>query len=106
MWEEQTATPSSKRKWWQELSKSARAAFVCGVAIAIAIAFWEAVRDWLWLSHPLNISQLWITLVSIFAIAVCVAIASIGAFRARRATTRLRKGLCPRCGYDIRAASD
>jgi hypothetical protein len=103
MQQEQTSSPSATRAWWHEVSKPARAAFACGVPIAIGLVLWDAVDDSLGPEHPLSITRLGLRLGGIFAIAVCFVIAGIGTFRAWRATTRLRKGLCLRCGYDLRA---
>ena len=101
-----TSSLPTKRTWWHEVSRPARVTFACSAAIVIANLGWSAIRDWLRVSHPLNISQLWLTLLSTLAYAACGVIFIVGTFRARRAIRRSRKGLCPACGYDIRAASD
>src|SRR5688500_8322497 len=107
MSQEQTSSPAATRAWWHEVSVPARAAFVCGIPIAIGLAAWEAAADdSLGPEHPLSITRLGLRLGSFLASAVCIAIASIGSFRAWRWTTRLKKGLCPGCGYDLRAATD
>lgn len=107
MQQKQTSSPSAPPAtpaWWHEVSKPARAAFVCGFPIAFGAAIWEAVQgDSLGPEHPLSITRLGLRLVPFFATAVCIAIGLTGTFRAWRATTRLRKGLCLTCGYDLRA---
>ena len=106
MQQEQTSSPSATRAWWHEISKPARAAFVCDFPIAFGAAICDAVDDSLGPEHPLSITRLALRLVTFFVTAVCIAIALTGTFRAWRVTSRLRKGLCLRCGYDIRASSD
>jgi hypothetical protein len=97
------ATPT----WWHEVSLAARAAVACGVPLAFALIIAEATFDhFLGPEHPPSIARLSLRLGCFFACGVCFALAGIGTFRARRRTTRLRDGLCPTCGYDLRAASD
>jgi hypothetical protein len=84
----------------------ARVAFVCGFPIALGLVIGEAVFDGsLGPEHPLGIARLGLRLGCFFACGVSLAIAGIGTFRAWRWTTRLRKGLCLTCGYDLRAHS-
>ncbi len=104
---EQTLSPPATRAWWHEVSVAARAAFVCAVSVAFGLVIWEAVfGDSLGPEHPLGIARLSLRLGCFVACGVSFAIAGIGTFRAWRLTTRLRRGLCPICGYDLRAASD
>jgi hypothetical protein len=85
----------------------ARVAFVCGFPIAFGAVGLEAILDGsLGPEHPMSATRLGLRLVPFFATAGCIAICSIGMFRAWRATTRFGKGLCVNCGYDVRAASD
>src|SRR5687767_6581302 len=106
MQQEKTSSSTATRTWWPEVSKPARAAFVCGIPIAIGLAAWDAADDSLGPEHPLSVTRLALRLGSLSASAVSIAIASIGAFRAWRWTTRLRTGLCPRCGYDLRESPE
>lgn len=98
--------PPPTRTWWDEISAPARVAAVCALPIAFGLAISEAVfDDSLGPERPLNLARLALRLGCFFACGVTFAIAGIGSFRAWRWTTRLRKGLCLRCGYDLRAAS-
>ena len=72
----------------------------------MGLVAWEAADDSLGPERPLSIARLGLRLGCFFACGVVFAITGIGTFRARRWTTRLREGLCPTCGYDLRAASD
>ena len=106
MQQEQTSSPSATRAWWHQVSKPVLAAFVCGLAIAFGAVGLEAILgDSLGPEYPMSTTRLGLRLVPFFATAACVAIGWIGAFRAWRATTRLREGLCVKCGYDLRAQS-
>jgi class 3 adenylate cyclase len=106
MQQEQTSSPSATRAWWHEIPKPARAAFVCAFPIAFGAVGLEAILgDSLGPEHPISTTRLGLRLVPFLATAACIAIGSIGAFRAWRATTRLRNGLCVKCGYDLRAQS-
>jgi hypothetical protein len=85
----------------------ARAAFACGVPLAFGLVVCEAVFDHsLGPEHPLSIARLALRLGCIVACCVSFMIGGISTYRARRWITRTRKGLCPTCGYDLRAASD
>ena len=104
MQQEQTSSPSATRAWWHEVSRPARVAFVCGFPIAFGLVIGEAVHDdSLGPEHPLGVSRLGLRLGCFFACGVSIAIAGTGTFRAWRWTTRLREGLCLKCGYDLRA---
>ena len=99
-----SAASAATRVWWTEISTPARVAFVCGFPIAFGLIICEAVfDDSLGPEHPLPIGRLALRLGCFFACGLIFAIAGIGQFRAWRATTRLREGLCLRCGYDLRA---
>src|SRR5436305_1817804 len=101
MQQEQTSSPSATHTWWQEVSKPARAAFVCGFPIAFGAVIWEAVcGESLGREHPLSMARLGLRLGCLFGCAVSFAIAGVGLFRAWRWTDRLRRGLCLTCGYD------
>ena len=85
----------------------ARVVFVCAILIAFGLVIWEAAAgDSLGPEHPLSTARLSLRLGCFLACGACFAIAGIGTFRARRWTARLRNGLCLKCGYDLRAASD
>ena len=105
MQQQQTSSPSATRVWWHEVSRPARAAFLCGIPIALGLVIWEATDKSLGPEHPLPIARLALRLGGLSIIAVCLAIPSIGTIRAWRWTTRLRKGFCLTCGYDLRAHS-
>jgi hypothetical protein len=98
--------PSPRLTWWNALPTSLRTLFVVGICIVIAAAGWEAVRDWLWLSHPLNRSQRWLQAISTAALIVCAAVAIHGSVRASRGNRHLAAGRCPACGYDLRGTPD
>ena len=106
MQQEPTSSPSATRTWWHEVSTPARAAFVCGFPVAFGLVIWEAVQgDSLGPEHPLGAARLGLRLGCFFACGVSIAIAGVGTFRAWRGAARLRKGLCLKCGYDLRAAA-
>jgi class 3 adenylate cyclase len=107
MQQEQVSSSSATRTWWRELSKPARAAFVCSFPMAFGAVVLEAILgDSLGPEHPLSIARLLLRLGCFVAAAVNLAIVGIGSFRAWRRTTRQRQGLCPTCGYDVRTASE
>ena len=107
MQQEQTPSPFPTRAWWHEVSTPARVAFVCGVPVAFGLVMCDEIfGDAIGPEHPLGIARLSFRLGCFAACGVMFAIAGVGTFRARRVTTRLRQGLCPACGYDLRAASD
>src|SRR5688572_9778925 len=112
MRQEQATSSSAQRTWWHGLSEPARTTIACTVsivtcsAIAIGATVWDAADDSLGPEHPLPIARLGLRLVTFFATAVAIAIGSIMAFRMGRQTTRLRGGLCLKCGYDLRASTD
>jgi hypothetical protein len=74
--------------------------------IALALPLWDAVHNRSPDTHPLQTDRLWLRLVGIFFMAVNFAIFGIVAFRIGRVATRVRKGLCAVCGYDLRASGD
>jgi hypothetical protein len=86
-----------------KVSKAAMVAFVCSFVIAMGLVAWDAVDQSLGPEHPLSNARLGLRLGGLFAMAVCFAIVGTVTFRALRCTTRLRKGLCLKCGYDLRA---
>src|SRR5215207_10933577 len=110
MRQQQPAFSSAKRTWWDGLSKpvSTTTGFVVSILTCVAIAFgatiWDATDDSLGPEHPLPVARLALRLVTIFATAVALAIASIMALRLGRRAMRLREGLCVTCGYDLRAS--
>ena len=110
MQQERTGSPSAPpapRTWWHEVSTPARAAFICGFPLAFGLAISEAIFDAsLGPERPLSMARISLRLGCFFACGVSFAIVGTGSFRAWRWTTRLRKGLCVGCGYDLRAASD
>ena len=100
----QPSSPSATRGWWHEVSTPARLAFVCAIPIAFGLVIWEAVfDDSLGPEHPLGVGRLSLRLGCFVACGVSFGVAGIGSFRAWRWTARLRKGLCLKCGYDLRA---
>ena len=103
MQQEQSPSPAPARSWWHEVSNPARAAFVCALPIALGLTALEAIDGSLGPEHPLSLIRLTLRLTVFFACAVCFAIAGTGTFRAWRWRTRLLKGLCLKCGYDLRA---
>jgi hypothetical protein len=93
---------ADRRSWWSELRAFERALYVLSAVAFVLIMLWEALRDWLWLSHPLNVSQLWLGLIGLASVVAMIATYWLGHVRARRATRRVDTGRCPNCGYDIR----
>src|SRR5437763_6718330 len=102
----ETSSSPSTRAWWHEISTPARAALVGGFPVAVGLAAWKAADGSLGPEHPLGVARLGLRLGCFLACGVTLAIAGVGAFRTRRRSARLRGGLCPECGYDLRAASD
>ena len=104
--QEQTSSPSARRTWLLGASKANWAAYGCTLLIGIGLPLWDAVHNDSPDSHPLQFDRLCLRLVGLSAIAANFAIVGSIAFRMGRVTARLRKGLCPTCGYDVRAATD
>jgi hypothetical protein len=104
--QEQTSSSSAKRSFWPNAPKSAWTAWLCSLVIAFALPAWDAVRNHSPDTHPLQTDRLCRRLAGFFAVAVSFAIVGTVEFRFRRVATRLRKGLCPTCGYDLRASTD
>jgi hypothetical protein len=100
------------RTWWHGRPLPLRRTIVCTVAIltctavAIGATVWDATDDALGPEHPLPMARLGLRLVTLLATAVALAIGAIVTFRMARDATRLREGLCLKCGYDLRAATD
>jgi hypothetical protein len=105
MRQEQPSTPSAGRTWYGP-SKLAWAAYVCTLLPAVALPLWDAVHNSSPDSHPLQFDRLCLRLAGLLFMAVNFAIFGTVAFRMGRVATRLRKGLCPACGYDVRASVD
>jgi len=94
------------RSWWREISAPARVTFAGAIPVAFGAVGLEAVlNDSLGPEHPLGVARLALRLVPFVATAACFAIAATGALRARRVASRLRGGLCPACGYDLRGTT-
>ena len=106
MLHEQPSSPAATRTSRLSVSKAAWTAYVCSLVIGIALPLGDAVYNNSPDSHPLQFDRLCLRLVGLFAIAANFAIVGTVAFRMARVTTRLRKGLCPTCGYDVRASTD
>src|SRR2546423_13930726 len=105
MQQAQTSSPSATRTRYRP-SSPAWAAYWCSLLIALALPFWDAVHNHSPDTHPLQTDRLWLRLAFIFFIAANFAVFGTVAFRMRRVATRVRKGLCPVCGYDLRASMD
>jgi hypothetical protein len=105
MQQAQSSSLPANRAWWHEVSLPARVTLVWGIPIAVALAAWEAADRSLGPEHPLSVTRLALRLGCLLACGVTFAVAGLGTFRARRRTIRLREGLCPECGYDLRAAA-
>ena len=111
MQQEQPSFSSASRTWWHGLSERVRTTIACTAsivfctAVAIGATVWDTADSSLGPEHPLGIARLALRLVTFFASAVAIAIGTIVALRMARETIRLRKGLCLKCGYDLRAQS-
>ena len=108
---QQVQTPfPSKRPWrlgvFSVASTRAWAAYVGTLVIGLALPLFDAVYNDSPDSHPLQPDRLVLRLVGMSFIAANFAIVGTVAFRLGRAAARLRKGLCPICGYDVRASTD
>jgi hypothetical protein len=100
-----TTSPRATRpRYW--LSKWSWSAYVCTLVIGIACPVWDGVYNDAPDTHPLQPDRLFLRILGLAFIAANFAIAGTAVFRARRVATRLRKGLCPACGYDLRASTD
>jgi hypothetical protein len=79
------------------------AAYACTLAVALGLPLWDAVHNRSPDTHPLQIDRLGLRVLGLFAVAVNVAIVGRVVFRSARLAARLRNGMCPTCGYDLRA---
>ena len=108
---EQSSFSSATRTWWYGLSERVRTTIACTAsivlctAVAIGATVWDATDDSLGPEHPLSLARLALRLVTFLATGVAIAIGTIVAYRTGREATRLRRGLCVKCGYDLRAQS-
>src|SRR4051794_5142584 len=105
MRQEQKPSPSAPRPWYWP-STWAWAAYGGSLLIALALPLWDAVHNRSPDAHPLQADRLLLRVVGIFFIALNLAIFGVVAFRVVRVAKRVRKGLCPACGYDLRSSTD
>ena len=105
MQEVQTSSPSAWRRFWHVASKRAWAAYLCTLLIGLALLHWDAVHNTSADTDPLQTDRLYLRLAGIFAIAANFTIVGAVTFRLWRAAARQSKGLCPTCGYDVRAST-
>jgi hypothetical protein len=99
----QTFSPFANRpRYWP--SKSAWAAYLGTLIIALALAAWDAIHNNSPDTHPLQTDRLWLRIVGISFMVANFTIAAVAGFRIWRHATRLRNGFCLTCGYDLRAS--
>src|SRR3954470_11653928 len=106
MQEEQTSSPSARRTGLHRIPWPVRVAYVGSLLVALAFPFWDAVHHRSPDTHPLQLDRLCLRLAGLFAVALNFAIFGTVAYRSWRVAFRLRTGLCPTCGYDLRASKD
>ena len=101
MRQEQISASSAPRRRYRP-SKLEWAAYVCTLLAALGFPSWDAIRHRSPDSHPLQFDRLCLRVAGILFIVVNFAIAGAISYRLRRLATRVRKGLCLNCGYDLR----
>lgn len=82
------------------------AAYGISLVLAFFFPFYDAFHNAGPDTHPLQRDRLILRLIGIFFIVANLAIFTAIALRIGRPMVRLRKGLCPTCGYDLRATTD
>jgi hypothetical protein len=100
---QQTAPPERRLPYWPT-----KLEFVA-VAVSLLLAIGFNVYDSIFNTpdvHPLQRDRIYLHLVGVFFIVVNFIIDGIIARRVGRPMMRLRRGLCPTCGYDLRATTE
>jgi hypothetical protein len=92
--------PTPPTYYWP--SKRAWAAYVGTLVIGIGCGVWDGGYNTTPDTHPLQTDRLCLRIIGMAAIVANLAIAGTCIFRAYRLAARLRDGLCPACGYDLR----